>query len=161
MVGKKQKDKITTSHDKYFDSPSLPDRNCNGKYSSANSVETFKSWYELCFEPMQPPQITWQELLPSLLVYRCIQAGCSIIHLFVLHFSLTFALGVSGNILIILTVKRKSSFKSPTNTFLASLATTDLLLIVLCLPIKVRDSHDCLLKPNPFSQHIELIIYSL
>ena len=52
---------------------------------------------------------------------------------------MTFALGVSGNILIILTVMKKNSFKSPTNTFLASLATTDLLLIVLCLPVKVVD----------------------
>ena len=54
------------------------------------------------------------------------------------YFSFTFCLGVSGNILIILTVMKKSSFKSPTNTFLASLATADLLLIVICLPVKVR-----------------------
>ena len=33
---------------------------------------------------------------------------------------------------------RWNSFKSPTNTFLASLATTDLLLIVVCLPVKVN-----------------------
>ena len=54
--------------------------------------------------------------------------------------SLTFCLGVSGNVLIILTVMRKSSFKSPTNTFLASLATADLLLITVCLPVKVSTS---------------------
>ena len=54
------------------------------------------------------------------------------------NFSLTFSLGVSGNILIILTVMKKSSFKSPTNTFLASLATADLLLIMVCLPVKVQ-----------------------
>merc|ERR1719206_455827 len=106
-------DGISTPHCHLFQEP----EDLESFLKSINSVETFKSWYELCFEPMQPPQINWQELLPSLLVY-----------------SLTFALGVSGNILIILTVKRKSSFKSPTNTFLASLATTDLLLIVLCLP---------------------------
>merc|ERR1719234_291254 len=34
-------------------------------------------------------------------------------------------------------VMQKSSFKSPTNTFLASLATTDLLLILICTPIKL------------------------
>ena len=35
-----------------------------------NETDNFESWYELCFEPMSPPDITWQELLPSLLVYR-------------------------------------------------------------------------------------------
>ena len=29
--------------------------------------------------------------------------------------------------------------QSPTNVFLASLATADLLLILICLPLKVRD----------------------
>ena len=47
---------------------------------------------------------------------------------------LTFALGVLGNLLIILTVMQRSS---PTNTFLASLASTDLLLILICTPVKV------------------------
>jgi len=80
----------------------------------------FDHWYNHCFEPMVPPPITWSELLPSLTVY-----------------SVIFALGVLGNLLIILTVMQKSSFKSPTNTFLASLASTDLLLILICTPIKL------------------------
>ena len=37
---------------------------------SNNVTDTFENWYELCFEPMKPPEITWQELLPSLLLYR-------------------------------------------------------------------------------------------
>ena len=49
---------------------------------------------------------------------------------------MTFIVGVVGNVLIILTVI-KNSFKSPTNTFLGSLASIDLLLILTCLPVKV------------------------
>ena len=29
----------------------------------------FDHWYNECFEPMEPPPITWAELLPSLTVY--------------------------------------------------------------------------------------------
>ena len=46
-------------------------------------------------------------------------------------------LGVVGNILIIITVLKRKSFSSPTNTFLANLAITDLLLILICVPIKL------------------------
>ena len=54
----------------------------------------------------------------------------------ILALRMTFILGVVGNILIILTVM-KNSFKSPTNTFLGSLASIDLFLILTCLPVKV------------------------
>ena len=39
---------------------------------------------------------------------------------------------------MIFAIERKS-LKNPTNTFLASLASTDLLLILICLPVKVGD----------------------
>ena len=43
----------------------------NLRYScSRNESEDFESWYGSCFEPMSPPDITLDELLPSLLVYR-------------------------------------------------------------------------------------------
>ena len=99
---------------------------------------------------MTPPDITLAELLPSLLVYRWIKLIFTSkdiffelrifdpIDLIKYLLSLTFCLGVSGNILIIATVMKKSSFKCPTNTFLASLASADLILIVVCLPVKVR-----------------------
>ena len=181
-------------------------------YCSRNESDDFESWYGSCFDPMTPPDITLDELLPSLLVYRWAifsfsftiiikqqndkvevshfdsdkaimhialsllghviisqsqVRGCQRCHcrFYIMGFScsgwnwqpplvfwllvlvlaqpcqyfssLTFCLGVSGNILIILTVMKKSSFKCPTNTFLASLATADLLLIVVCLPVKV------------------------
>ena len=55
----------------------------------------------------------------------------------VIIFSITFIMGILGNILIIIAVAKKMTIKSPTNTFLASLATTDLILITICLPVKV------------------------
>ena len=34
-----------------------------------NDTDLLLYWYGLCFGPMEPPAITWQELLPPLLVY--------------------------------------------------------------------------------------------
>ncbi|XP_046401001.1 uncharacterized protein LOC124167202 [Ischnura elegans] len=89
----------------------------------------------------------WTELLPALVVY-----------------SLTFVFGVTGNFLIIVATtscRRRSGFRSsccclpaasssymsshgrglqtpsPTNVFLASLASADLLLILICIPVKM------------------------
>ncbi|XP_042235522.1 gastrin/cholecystokinin type B receptor-like [Homarus americanus] len=61
----------------------------------------------------------WDELLPPLTVYV-----------------MTLMLGVLGNSLIIYTIVRYSGMKSTTNVFLASLASADLLLILICVPIK-------------------------
>lgn len=66
----------------------------------------------------------WSELGPSLFVY-----------------SVTFWAGVVGNILILLAVIKHTHVKnSPVNVFLASLASADLLLILICLPLKVGRS---------------------
>ncbi|TRY73004.1 hypothetical protein TCAL_09110 [Tigriopus californicus] len=63
----------------------------------------------------------WMELGPSLCVY-----------------SITFLAGILGNLLILVSVIRHTHVKSsPVNVFLASLATADLMLIVICLPLKV------------------------
>ena len=65
----------------------------------------------------------WGELGPSLCVY-----------------SVTFLAGILGNILILIAVSRHTHVKhSPVNVFLASLASADLLLILICLPLKVRN----------------------
>ena len=64
----------------------------------------------------------WLELAPCLLVY-----------------SLTLLLGLVGNLLILIAVVRHTHVKhSPVNVFLGSLASADLLLIGICLPLKVR-----------------------
>ncbi|CAB3376743.1 Hypothetical predicted protein [Cloeon dipterum] len=61
----------------------------------------------------------WDELVPTLVVY-----------------GLTLVLGVVGNSLIVFTILRYKRMKSATNVFLASLASADLLLIIVCIPVK-------------------------
>ncbi|KAK8751012.1 hypothetical protein OTU49_015094, partial [Cherax quadricarinatus] len=60
----------------------------------------------------------WDELLPPLTVYI-----------------ITIFLGILGNSLIIYTISRYNGMKSTTNVFLASLASADLLLILVCVPV--------------------------
>ncbi|CAB4064917.1 unnamed protein product [Lepeophtheirus salmonis] len=52
---------------------------------------------------------------------------------------LTLLLGVIGNLLIIVSITGYRCMKSPTNIFLASLAFADLILCVVCLPIKLAE----------------------
>lgn len=63
----------------------------------------------------------WNELIPIIVVY-----------------GITFILGLTGNCLIIFTTFRYRRMKSVTNIFLSSLASSDLLLIVVCIPVKVN-----------------------
>ena len=62
----------------------------------------------------------WKELTPPLIAYTFI-----------------FILGVTGNVLIIYTIARFRRLKSTTNVFLSSLASADLLVITICVPVKV------------------------
>ena len=62
----------------------------------------------------------WSHLAPALAVYAA-----------------TYVVGVVGNGLIIFTICRFRRLKTTTNVFLASLASADLLLILLCIPVKV------------------------
>lgn len=62
----------------------------------------------------------WSQLAPPLAVYAA-----------------TYFVGVTGNGLIIFTICRFRRLKTTTNVFLASLASADLLLILLCIPVKV------------------------
>ncbi|XP_066258859.1 QRFP-like peptide receptor [Euwallacea similis] len=62
----------------------------------------------------------WAELIPTLIVY-----------------GFSFILGLTGNCLIIFTTYRYRRMHSVTNVFLSSLASSDLLLIIFCIPVKV------------------------
>ncbi|KAH1023479.1 hypothetical protein HUJ04_012678 [Dendroctonus ponderosae] len=62
----------------------------------------------------------WAELAPTLIVY-----------------GFSFILGMTGNCLIIFTTFRYGRMHSVTNVFLSSLASSDLLLIIFCIPVKV------------------------
>lgn len=63
----------------------------------------------------------WEELCPAFVVY-----------------ALTMVIGIIGNSLIVFTISRYRRMKSTTNVFLASLASADLLLILVCIPVKVQ-----------------------
>ena len=77
--------------------------------------------YEYYDYTLEDPPIDWSEGAPSLTVY-----------------GLTFVVGVVGNVLILVSVARHTHVKhSPVNVFLASLATADLMLVLVCLPLKV------------------------
>lgn len=52
-------------------------------------------------------------------------------------YGLTLVLGITGNILVIVSVIRFRKLHSVTNVFLLSLASADLLLVVICVPVKV------------------------
>ncbi|XP_042216630.1 QRFP-like peptide receptor, partial [Homarus americanus] len=62
----------------------------------------------------------WGQLAPPLVVYV-----------------VTYVVGVVGNALIIFTICRYRRLKTTTNVFLSSLASADLLLILICIPVKL------------------------
>ncbi|KAH9515312.1 Neuropeptide Y receptor type 1 [Bulinus truncatus] len=53
-----------------------------------------------------------------------------------LGYGLTLVLGLTGNILVIISVARYRRMHNVTNIFLLSLATADLLLVSTCVPVK-------------------------
>ena len=55
----------------------------------------------------------------------------------------TLLLGVIGNLLILIAILGYKKMKSSTNVFLASLAFADLLLCLICIPVKVRFQYVC------------------
>lgn len=55
-----------------------------------------------------------------------------------LAYGATLLLGVAGNGLVIFSVSRYEQMMTITNTFLLSLASADLLLLLVCVPVKVR-----------------------
>ena len=55
-----------------------------------------------------------------------------------IFYGLTLILGIVGNLLVIFSIARYRRMRNVTNIFLTSLATADLLLILLCVPVKVR-----------------------
>jgi hypothetical protein len=91
--------------------------NVNRSKSGSNSSDEF---YVYDYEESHNI-FNWSELIPTLVVYGA-----------------TMVIGISGNSLIIFTICRYRRMKSTTKVFLASLASADLLLIIICIPVKVR-----------------------
>ncbi|XP_075224448.1 QRFP-like peptide receptor isoform X2 [Lycorma delicatula] len=80
--------------------------------------EDYIQYYD--YDLSESENVYWEELVPALIVY-----------------GLTFVLGITGNSLIVFTICRYRRMKSTTNVFLSSLASADLLLIIICIPVKV------------------------
>ncbi len=69
--------------------------------------------------------------------------------LFVPIYVFTFLTGLIGNVLVIFCILTVKSLRNITNIFLVSLATADLMLIILCVPLKVCNAFiKTLLKAN-------------
>lgn len=81
--------------------------------------EDYIQYYD--YDISDSDNVYWEELVPTLIVY-----------------GLTFVLGIIGNSLIVFTICRYRRMKSTTNVFLSSLASADLLLIIICIPVKVK-----------------------
>ena len=60
-----------------------------------------------------------------------------------LVYGLTLVLGIVGNVLVIFSIAWYRRMRSVTNIFLTSLASADLLLVLICVPIKVSNLIIC------------------
>ena len=52
-------------------------------------------------------------------------------------YGLTLLLGIIGNVLVIFSISRYRRMQSVTNIFLVSLSSADLILVIICVPVKV------------------------
>ncbi|TRY72287.1 hypothetical protein TCAL_16178, partial [Tigriopus californicus] len=103
-------------------------RNCSGvlfdriiELNLVNNTDLMIRLYGLCPQNSSNQTISfWEEVAPALIVY-----------------TLTFLLGVVGNLLIVVAVFGYKRMKSSTNIFLASLAIADLLFCLICIPVKL------------------------
>ena len=87
-------------------------------------------------------QIPLEELVPVAMVY-----------------GITLVLGILGNGLVIFAILRNRRMQTVTNMFLVSLASADLLIVVMCVPIKVCIQNEIKLINNRIYVFQVTIIY--
>ncbi|KAL8590361.1 hypothetical protein ACOMHN_011575 [Nucella lapillus] len=104
----------TTSSPSSFNATPMSTDNASDDYYPYNHSADYDYDYELT-----DYALPLDELLPVTLVYGT-----------------TLILGLTGNLLVIVVVARYRSMKNITNTFLLSLASSDLLLVSICIPVK-------------------------
>lgn len=85
-------------------------------------------YYDYDYEA-DPENIPLDQLVPVSIVY-----------------GITMILGLLGNSLVIFSVAKFKKMQNVTNMFLLSLATADLLLVMVCVPIKVRHFSEILAR---------------
>ena len=96
----------------------LPEETTNNYLNNSNSTDDY-DMYEYNYDD-SINNLPLEELIPVGIFYFC-----------------TLALGVLGNLLVIISIARYRRMQSVTNVFLTSLASADLLLILMCVPIQV------------------------
>lgn len=121
-----------TLHDFQLDGAEVSWDNASDGGGSATNESEYDYDYETALDTF-----FWSQLAPPLAVYAA-----------------TYVVGVAGNGLIIFTICRFRRLKTTTNVFLASLASADLLLILLCIPVKVSrlTSRQPCLSPQPMTR---------
>ena len=87
--------------------------------SNSSSSTDYYDDYDYDYDDSVSSVILW-ELVPVCVAY-----------------CLTFLLGVTGNVLVIVSIVRSRAMHTVTNVFLVSLASADLMLVLFCVPIKV------------------------
>ncbi|XP_050403601.1 allatostatin-A receptor [Patella vulgata] len=99
-------------------SQNFSDFNFNNSSSSSSSTSNVTDDYYYDYSD-SVSSIALQEIIPGAIVY-----------------GLTLIIGIIGNTLVIFSIARYRRMKNITNTFLLSLASADLLLVLICVPVK-------------------------
>lgn len=99
----------------YF--PNITDEDCNCSDPKFTYVAQCN-----CDYPDAPPP-PFEKILPLGMIY-----------------AFFFVVGILGNCMVIFVVARYKQMRSVTNVFLASLSTSDLCLIIFCIPVQVSIS---------------------
>lgn len=95
--------------------------NVSGNLSDRDHYDAY-DYYEYEYDyDASVNNLPLEEFIPSVIVY-----------------SITLLVGVVGNSLVIFSIAYYGRQKNVTNVFLLSLASADLLLVTICVPIKVR-----------------------
>lgn len=99
-------------------------KSCNSsgsisKFPGINDYDDYDFYYEYEYDA-DPGYIPIEQLIPVSIVY-----------------GVTLVLGLLGNSLVIVSVAKFKNMQNVTNMFLLSLATADLLLVMICVPVKV------------------------
>lgn len=92
-----------------------------------NISDESENYYDCIYEDNTMPSMPLEEVIPVSFIY-----------------SVTLLLGLVGNGLVIFSISYYGRMRTVTNVFLLSLATADLLLVLFCVPVKVRPvCYDC------------------
>ena len=96
----------------------------NVSHGNTSMNNTFGDYYYYYDYEESVNNIPIEEIVPVAIVY-----------------GLTLILGVVGNTLVIVSILRIRRMRNVTNIFLMSLASADLVLVLICVPIKVRETY--------------------